>query len=425
MRVLITSSISEIVLPKGCYSVQVHVDNKPLWAELTSANDRDRGCVMAANESYLLNLRKPLEHARLRLFSEIEPNRHATPQIEVSSISPLQFAIGGIMAALRRHALQSFGPGEKLIARGMTKKALENSAFKNAEFRSLRLYGLDDASIETRNWPWIENGWQNAGPTRRRQGDSARNSVCVYVHMHYWDTWPEIESVLLGCDGDFDLVISSTSKRDMEFESVRSHFPKSQILVVENRGRDVGPFMQLLKDGVFAQYAAVCKIHGKRSIKGGRDTVSGVRIRRYTLACLVAEGAFERARLAFETDETLGIAGPSNLLLPLPDRSPKRHIKDELKQIKQVFKRAQEKFKPDDVQFFAGTMFWFRPSALDGLRRAGIGLIDFQLENGAKRKTLQHAIERVFCTFAKQAGYGIIGLEPVEGGDGEERRFYV
>ena len=53
---------------------------------------------------------------------------------------------------------------------------------------------------------------------------------------------------------------------------VRRDFPEADIEVMENRGRDVRPFLVLLERGRLDRYRFVCKVHGKKSSDGGRKS---------------------------------------------------------------------------------------------------------------------------------------------------------
>lgn len=374
-------------------------------------DDFRRGCMLHPDGTYYLHLKTTLSRGELR---PVVVNG-CVGRLEISQISPALFWIKAILAVSRSHGMQRFGPGERLLLLARDQADMAEAAFECVEFRYLRQYGLDDAAVKKNGWSWIETAWpaKVAEPNPVETVASKPKTSCVYVHMHYWEIWPEIEAVLLNdCQG-LDLIVTSTAERKAEFERIRMKFPDCQIIVHENRGRDVGPFLELLRKGVFDRYDSVCKIHGKISKKNGRETLSGVRIRRYILACLLADGACRRAVGIFATDQKNGLAGPANLVLPTEDEPVTRYIKNEVKHMRQVMAQAGQDFQADKVEFFAGTMFWFRPAALKNLKHMDIGIFDFEPENGAKYNTLHHAMERLFCQFTKDADFQIVKLQPM------------
>ncbi len=54
--------------------------------------------------------------------------------------------------------------------------------------------------------------------------------------------------------------------------------------------------------------------------------------------------------------------------------------------------------------FVAGSMFWFRPSALQNLYQLFVQGLEFEPELGQVDGTIAHAIERIVCIAAKAAG---------------------
>ena len=83
---------------------------------------------------------------------------------------------------------------------------------------------------------------------------------------------------------------------------------------MENRGRDIGPFLTLLERGRLDRYRYICKIHGKKSIDGGRKMYTGEMWRRRLLFDLIgAPGAANAAIDMFERDPSVGMIGPKSL----------------------------------------------------------------------------------------------------------------
>jgi hypothetical protein len=54
--------------------------------------------------------------------------------------------------------------------------------------------------------------------------------------------------------------------------------------------------------------------------------------------------------------------------------------------------------------FVAGSMFWFRPSALRNVYQLFVEGLEFEPELGQVDGTIAHAIERIVCIAAKAAG---------------------
>lgn len=407
------SYVKTISLKPGYYKLSFqNIDPEVRAIELIDADDVERCCRLDLSKGqlrYALHLRTPLSAGKVRVVADRPCERDTS--IDFILVSKTFFSLQKAWAAIQRHRLQNFGPGEKLLCLSGDQDLAEAAAFANVEYRALRLYGLDDLSKENKGWDWLDEGWPLVDHAKGAVSRSPLRA-CVYVHLHYIETWPEIKSTILRNGVDMDVIISVTAQDSYFKDNVLATFPSARIFHMENRGRDVGPFMELLKQGIFKNYDAVCKLHGKLSRKNGKETISGHRIRRYTLACLLANGAGHHVIKTFFENPNLGLLGPRNLSLPLKGKPVSQYIKNELSHMREIFKRADVTLDPQDTQFFVGTMFWFRPAAFKLLERANIGLKDFLPENGAKRGTLQHGLERVFSALVKQAGYEVAAKQP-------------
>lgn len=405
-------------LEPGYYDISVSGKSDFAAIEIADLDDVERCCRLdfsSRNIQYKVHLKKPLHKIVFSVESNQEPSTGFP--ISFSQITKTSFELWKIFLATQRHALQSFGPGEKLLYLGRNADDREKAAFANVEYRYLHLYGLDDASRDKNGWRWLDDGWP-LGKANKPPIYISKIRSCVYVHLHYVETWAEIKTIIFeDCFGS-DVIVGLTAT-NIEFQTeILKTFPNATVVVMENRGRDVGPFMELLRQGRFDKYDAVCKIHGKLSLKEGKQTKSGERIRRYIFSSLIRDGARDRILELFETMPDLGVIGPKNLSLPKADRSVAPYLKGELKQIRKISKRTGLLLEPDKIQFFVGTMFWFRPAAFHKIRVADIGLQDFDIENGAKRGTLQHSLERMFSAFVRQSGYKIGTAQPPVKSDG-------
>ena len=147
----------------------------------------------------------------------------------------------------------------------------------------------------------------------------ASAAVAVVAHIYYEDTWPDIAGALRGLTIPFDLIVTTVAGRERLVEKIRRGYPRAEIEIVENRGRDVGPFLVLLERGRLDGYRYVCKVHGKKSMDGGRKTYMGDMWRRRLLFDLLgAPGAANATIDMFERDTSIGMIGSRSL--PIAER---------------------------------------------------------------------------------------------------------
>ena len=199
--------------------------------------------------------------------------------------------------------------------------------------------------------------------------------------------------------------MTTVAGRERLIEAISRPIRTPTIEVVEIRGRDIGPFMALLERGRLDRYKYVCKIHGKKSIDGGRKTYMGAMWRRRLLFDLLgAPGAASAAIDMFERDPSVGMIGPRVF------RLPKAGYSDDLSwsaNRSMTLKIAERMGVPADkfqLDFFGGTMFWVRPEALKPLGDLRLAA-DMPYESGRIDGGLPHAMERVLPTSVLVAGY--------------------
>ncbi len=212
----------------------------------------------------------------------------------------------------------------------------------------------------------------------------------------------------------FDLIVTTVAGRDLLAAAVVREFPDAELVVTENRGRDVRPFLELLEAGRLDRYRYVCKIHGKKSNDGGRISYLGALWRRRSLFDLLAgPGIAESIVHAFEADPSLGIIGPRAFRLPSktsPLEPSWGKTRPKVLELAAKMGVAPDEFRLD---FYGGTMFWVRPEALRPLRDLKLACA-FPEEQGLLDGGLEHATERLFTTSAVVVGFKLADSDGYE-----------
>jgi hypothetical protein len=254
--------------------------------------------------------------------------------------------------------------------------------------------------------PELLEGWDDQDALRPAAARAAGpHPLAIVMHVYYEETWGDLAGVLRRLAVPFDLIITTVPGRERLIEAIRREFPHAEIEVMENRGRDVRPFLTLLERGRLDRYRYVCKVHGKKSSDGGRKAYMGSLWRRRLLFDLLAAPGLARSIVdMFEGDPSIGMVGPRAFRLPSDTYS------EELSwsvNRQQVLSLAEKMGIPADrfhLDFFGGTMFWVRPEALTPLRRLALAEV-FPEENGLLDGGLEHAAERLFGAAVVAAGY--------------------
>lgn len=233
-----------------------------------------------------------------------------------------------------------------------------------------------------------------AGPAR----------VAVCLHLFYPDLWPRLHQALRSIPEPWDLYVTVPAYAcTRALQQVARDCPSVRFLPGTNRGRDVLPFLQLLAQGVFDRYDAVCKLHSKRSphMDSGSAWLDQV------LHALLGSPAHVQTLLArFRSEPQLGLLGPQSLAIH--PGNPLHRAKNH--QALQALSARSGITTASSAPFFAGTMFWFRPQAMAHLRQLSLNASDFPLEMAQTDGTLAHAIERLFIPMIERAGYTSDGV---------------
>lgn len=239
-------------------------------------------------------------------------------------------------------------------------------------------------------------------PGRRRAG--AR--VAAVVHLFYVDLLEEILDCLQNILEPFDLYITTPFEADLPAifgATSRRHQPVS-VITTHNRGRDVGPFVALYRTGLLDRYDAVIKLHSKKSNYSDR----GPEWRQQLYAALCGNSLTILRSLRLIREAGCGVIGPAQSFLTHSQFWGANRV--QTVRILRACEVAVDSQGPV-LNFFAGTMFWFAPRALERIHRCSSDALAFEAENGKQDGMLAHAWERSFCLIARASGYRVSTVE--------------
>lgn len=227
--------------------------------------------------------------------------------------------------------------------------------------------------------------------------------LAVVVHLYYPEYWSDFARALVALPGHTDVFITTPiEKLEWVRKIVANDLPSSRVIGCENRGRDLGPLVGLLKHVSLEDYDYVLKLHSKRSphLPPGRGDLW----RRNLLAGLLPQGRVAELLSHLDRHPEIGMAAPGNWLSSL--RSTTGYELNHPR-LKQLGERLGFDVDAAHYRFAAGTMFWARGAVFRALRTLDLQPEDFEAEAGQLDGTLAHALERLMPLLAFSAGLDI------------------
>lgn len=231
----------------------------------------------------------------------------------------------------------------------------------------------------------------------------------IFAHVFYPDVWEEMcKEIEVAVHQPFGLVITRPPFL------APAALPDTPMLVfseqceVENRGRDILPFLKALRRPALPSTDIGLKLHTKRS----PHRSDGAHWRRFLCGSLLEtngrDGLLGHDLLA--RDGRIGLIAPRAHLLSLDGRTSINDtaISDMLTTIYGPQSAGTVKL----TRFAAGSMFWFRRSALSPLLVPEVDRL-FVVERGQLDGTAAHAMERLFATIVERQSLITVGMENV------------
>ena len=228
--------------------------------------------------------------------------------------------------------------------------------------------------------------------------------VALHGHFHYTDNVADFLACLSANAMPMDLFLTTTTSDAHQLleESTRSYRNgRVMIFTFPNVGRDVYPFLRVLRDYVAGHYDWVGHIHGKRSVHTfDFDKSLGDRWRTFLWEHLLGPtyAAADIIRHHAALDPKLGLVFPENdITIAWEKNADIGHSLAEQLNLALPL--------PSHIDFPVGTMFWARPEALTKLVTLGLAPEDYPVEPLPIDGTLLHALERLLPLVCENAGY--------------------
>lgn len=228
--------------------------------------------------------------------------------------------------------------------------------------------------------------------------------IVVHIHLYYVDQWPELAKCLLNIPANWRKTFVTLVE---ENEAVRAEIlktdPNATILLVENKGFDVGPFIEVVNRLDLDQYDYMVKLHSKRDIPNGTwsrgQNLSGSRWREYLLSFIKTQSAFFRTLACFELSQRVGMVGDERCLI-----TKEKMLFEEFFSTPPLAWLDRSRMRRE---YISGTMFMVRADLLKIFQHK-VSLDDFAVTI-RDENTLAHAFELSFGFMISMQGKELLG----------------
>ena len=230
----------------------------------------------------------------------------------------------------------------------------------------------------------------------------------VFVHVHYPEIWEEMRRELAAkIATPFGLV--ATYRRGLAAPALPDtpYLRFSRMIEVENRGRDILPFMKALRADL-PKVDIGLKIHTKRS----PHRIDGADWRAFMCGSLLSSNDDGLTALRLLSQEKrVALIAPEGHLLSLKGRLGLN--RRAMNKMAKILTGEPLPLDVESYRFSAGSMFWFRPSALAPFANKALEH-QFPAERGQLDGTAAHAAERLFALVVERQGLIAAGMEAVD-----------
>lgn len=249
--------------------------------------------------------------------------------------------------------------------------------------------------------------------------------IGVFLHLYYLDLWPELLTYLKNIPGDVELLVNFTedislSEINSLEKSIKDNFQKYDITISENRGMDIGGFINIINHAIDEKkdYDLVIFLHTKKHAR--TDPELGKKWRKDLIQAVLGSKYKVNSILdIFEKNDIVGMIGSSNYVIYLEEDPYNKDWID----------YYAKKLGIEDliIKFVGGSIFWSRWQPLCNVfSKNRIEVSEFEeSEVYANDGMKAHAIERLLGSIIMDQGLEVMGVEPeIEGLDPDKTTWY-
>ena len=228
--------------------------------------------------------------------------------------------------------------------------------------------------------------------------------IAIQIHIFYEDLIEDIINKTNNIPAKYDLYITITSseiksrlEKDIKRYSKTNYF---EILIVENKGRDILPFLQQIKTK-FKYYKYLCHIHTKKSLSAPE---LGNLWRNYLYNNLLGNTYIVSEILYdFENNDKLGFIFPETFYEIIKEFY--LLTKGTKKWMDFLATKLFSNYKVGELSNFpAGNMFWARIGAISQIFTYDFSKY-FPSEDNQTNDTIMHGIERIWLYLVKSNNF--------------------
>jgi glycosyltransferase involved in cell wall biosynthesis len=242
-------------------------------------------------------------------------------------------------------------------------------------------------------------------PERSPSAQDQDQRVALHFHIHYPDLASELFRPLTVNQTRLDIFVTASSDeglREITETAAKLRIAIKDIMIVPNRGRDVGPLLTLLGRRLIKDYEIVGHLHAKKTSSFPEHI--GVVWRTFCVENLLGgkHAMMDLILDRFARNPKLGLVFPCdpNIIGWTLNRPPAEILLERMGIAANL---------PEHFFFPVGTMFWARTDAITPLLELDLGWNDYPSEPLPYDGTILHAIERLFPVVAQHRGFEIAG----------------